>query len=679
MSDGSDPRHAAPLDGPHARAEELARLVAYHAERYFVFDDPEIPDAEYDALVRELWELEALLGEAGRSHPGIGAEPSPGFGQVRHAVPMMSLDNVFSPEELLAWAARAERQVVGSTGSLVGELKIDGIAISLRYEDSVLTQAATRGNGTAGEDVTANILEVKAIPQRLASQLGEVVEVRGELYMPLSEFERLNREAATRGERGFANPRNAAGGSLRQKDPTITGARELSFWAHQLVAIRGDAGVESHWEAMEKMRRAGLPVNPDIALLDGQKAAAEFCSYWEQHRHDLPYEIDGAVIKVNDLAARGELGATSHAPRWAIAYKFAPEERTTKLKEIMVSIGKSGKATPFAVLEPVFVGGSTVSLATLHNEDQVRAKDVRPGDVVIVRKAGDVIPEVLRPVLSERPPGSAPWEFPCQCPICGGPLSRVTGEADTFCTNIDCPGQRHQRIVHFASRAAMDIDGMGEARVSQLIEANLVSDVADLYAISQADLEKLEGMGRLSATKLIGAISASKSRGLARLLFGLAIPHVGQAASELIAAEMRSLDALYGANTERLVEIEGIGTKIAESVVSFLSLDHNRAVLDKLVAAGVVTEEAQQDEQPQLLGGMTIVVTGTLSQMSREMAEAAIKQRGGRSPSSVSAKTTAVVVGDSPGESKLNKAKDLHIPILDEDGFMVLLGTGRLP
>lgn len=659
------------------RADELRRLIAYHAERYFVFDDPEIPDADYDALVAELAALEAEFPDVALGAAPVGAEPSASFGQVRHAVAMMSLDNVFDPEGLAAWAARAERQLPGCTARLVGELKIDGIALSLRYEKGALVRAATRGNGVVGEDVTANVAVVDAIPKRLSAPLGDVVEVRGELYMPLAAFERLNERARKRGERVFANPRNAAGGSLRQKDPSVTAERELAFWAHQLVAIEGGLGHGSHWEAMAAMADAGLAVNPDIALLKGAVEAEEFCRTWQDRRHDLPYEIDGAVIKVDDLAARSELGSTSHAPRWAIAYKFPPEERTTRLKEIMVSIGKSGKATPFAVLEPVSVGGSTVSMATLHNEDQVRAKDVRPGDVVVVRKAGDVIPEVVGPVLAERAEGVEPWRFPSLCPICASPLTRLVGEADTFCRNIDCPGQRLQRIAHFASRGAMDIDGLGEARVAQLLDAGLVADVADLYSLEERQLEALEGMGKLSAAKLISAIEASKDRGLARLLFALAIPHVGQAAAAAIAREVRSLEAL--ADAERLAEIEGIGDKIAQSVAAFVSLERNQVVFDKLRAAGVLTEERAEQGASDLLKGKAIVVTGTLRSMSREAAEEAIKLRGGRSPSSVSARTTAVVVGEAPGEAKLSKAVSLGVPLLDEDGFARLLRSGELP
>ncbi|HUD17641.1 MAG TPA: NAD-dependent DNA ligase LigA, partial [Acidimicrobiales bacterium] len=472
---------------PVARAEELRALITYHNDRYHRLDDPEITDGEYDALVRELRAIEA-------DHPDlvvpdspsstVGAAPSALFAPVAHRVPMMSLDNAFGAGELEAWGDRLAKQVPPDT-AFVCELKIDGLAMSLTYRDGRFVEAATRGDGRTGEDVTANVATIDDIPETLAAEVGTppvVIEVRGEVYMPASAFEELNQRQTAAGERLFVNPRNSAAGSLRQKDSSITASRSLSFWAYQVGELQkappsgsGPADVGSspsdlaptHSDTLAWLSRAGFPVNPQRKLVHGLGEVLDFCRHWEENRHELDYEIDGVVVKVDDLALQRQLGATSRAPRWAIAYKFPPEERTTQLMDIAVSIGRTGKATPFAVLQPVFVGGSTVSLATLHNEDQVRAKDVRPGDTVVVRKAGDVIPEVVGPVLGgDKRRRRRAWKFPTACPSCRAPLVRLPGESDTFCTNLDCPGQRVQRIAHFASRSAMDIEGLGEERLA---------------------------------------------------------------------------------------------------------------------------------------------------------------------------------------------------------------------
>lgn len=660
------------------RIEALRQLVDYHADRYHRLDDPEIPDADYDDLVRELAALSALLGREDPHVAKVGAAPSQLFAPVFHEVAMMSLDNVFDEAELAAWAARASRLVESEAVDFVCELKIDGVAISLRYEHGRLVRAATRGNGVVGEDVTANVSAVARVPKQLSlSPPPQVFEVRGEIYMATAAFEALNERALAAGQRVFANPRNAAAGSLRQKDPRITASRELGVWCYQLASVEGHPGVASHMEALALISSAGLPVNPEVRRVQSVSESLEFCNHWTEHRHELPYEIDGAVIKVDSFAQRREMGSTSHAPRWAIAYKFPPEERTTLLKDIMVSIGKSGKATPFAVLEPVFVGGSTVSVATLHNEDQVALKGVRPGDTVIVRKAGDVIPEVVGPVLSGRPATAAPWTFPPDCPVCGSGLIRLAGEADTYCTNVDCPGQRLQRIAHFASRQAMDIDGLGEARIAQFLEAGLVRDAADLYSLSAAVLEPMEGLGEVSAAKLVAAIDASKSRGLAKVLFGLAIPNLGAAGSGALASALGSMAAVMEAGVAELSAVEGIGPKIADGVVKFFSLPHNRAMVERLASSGVDMGTAPSGPSDQTLAGMAIVVTGTLKRWSRDEAEGEIRRRGGKSPGSVSKKTTAVVVGESPGASKLSKAEQLGVPILDEAKFAALLDGDR--
>ena len=667
------------------RAGELRAEIAEHNRRYHVEDDPAISDAEYDALVAELRAIEAEFPELVTPDSPtqlVGAAASALFSQVRHRVPMMSLDNAFTFEELLEWGKRLERRL-GSEGEAVGyvvELKIDGFAISLTYEKGVYVRAATRGDGRVGEDMTPNVTTIEAVPKKLKSKSPpSVLEVRGEVFMPIAAFEALNKRQAEAGDRLFANPRNSAAGSVRQKDSSITASRELAMWTYQLGAVDGGPTFKSHHETLDWMRSLGLPVNPEIKQLGTLDEVYEYCKHWQEHRHDLPYEIDGVVIKVDDLRLRDELGATSHAPRWAIAYKFPPEERTTTLKEIMVSIGRTGKATPFAVLEPVFVGGSTVQMATLHNEDQVKAKDVRPGDTVIVRKAGDVIPEVVKPVLAERKKGLKAWKFPTTCPVCNGPLVRLEGESDTFCTNVDCPGQRWARICHFTSRGAMDIEGLGERTVSQLLEHDLIHDPGDVYSLDWSRVRELEGFGEISITNLQKSIEASRERPLANLLVGLGIRHAGGTVSRVLAQAFGHLDALMAASEDDIAQVEGIGRVIARSVHEFFRNERNVEVIEKLRAAGLNFTGPERSTLPQTLAGMSIVVTGTLEGFNRDEIEETIKAHGGKAPGSVSKKTTAVVLGESPGAAKLTKAQELGVPTLDEAQFVHLLETGELP
>jgi DNA ligase (NAD+) len=668
---------------PAARAADLRQQIEHHNLRYHQLDDPEISDAEYDALTRELRAIEEAHPELvtpDSPTQKVGAAPDTStFAPVPHRQPMMSLDNAFSFDELLAWGKRMERYISGDV-DFVCELKIDGVAMSVLYENGRYTRAATRGDGVVGEDVTANVATIDAVPGKLkleGNRLPSVLEVRGEVYMPISAFEVLNQKQGEAGMRLFANPRNSAAGSLRQKDPKITASRDLSFFAYQVGDLEGGPALRRHSETLDLLRDAGLPVNPEIRTLGSLEEVDAFCRHWLEHRHDLDYEIDGVVVKVDDLAQRAELGATSKAPRWAIAYKFPPEEATTVLNEIMVSIGRTGKATPFAMLEPVRVSGSTVQVATLHNEDQVRVKDVRPGDTVIVRKAGDVIPEVVGPVLSKRPPKTREWRFPDRCPICAAPLLRLEGESDTFCTNVDCPGQRDQRIVHFASRGAMDIEGLGERTVMLLTSKELVADIGDVYSLTYDDLIGLEGFADLSVRNLLDGIEGSKARPLANLLVGLGIRHVGGRGAEVLASGFGHLDAIIGASEEALAAAEGVGPVIAHSVHEFFALDRNRAVVDKLRVAGVNFEGPAGPDLPQTLAGMAVVVTGTLEEFSRDGALEAIKARGGSSPGSVSKKTAYVVVGREPGAAKVNKAADLGIPTLEEDAFRRLLDTGE--
>lgn len=667
---------------PAARAAQLREQIRYHNKRYHELDAPEISDAEYDALVRELRaieEQEPELVTPDSPTQTVGSAPSSAFAPVKHGVPMMSLDNAFSLEELEAWAKRMDRYISGQV-DFTCELKMDGLAMSIRYEKGTFVRAATRGDGRTGEDVTANVATIKDIPHKLMGKnIPDVLEVRGEVYMPLTSFKNLTERQQEAGERVAVNPRNAAAGSLRQKNPEITASRDLSFFCYGYGEMSSPPPVKRHSELLDWLAGMGLPVNEKISTLGSIPEVHEFCKEWMEHRHDLPYEIDGVVVKVDDLAQRDEMGFTSKAPRWAIAFKFPPEERNTKLKRIMVSIGRTGKATPFAEMEPVFVGGSTVSMATLHNEDQVRLKDVREGDTVVVRKAGDVIPEVVGPVLSLRKKGARIWKFPTECPVCAQPLVRLEGESDTFCTNLECPAQRAGRIQHFASRGAMDIEGFGEQNAYRFTQDGLLDDVGDIYYLDQTKLATVEGYGAISIRNLLNAIEASKDRPLTNLLVGLNIRHVGANGAQVLARHFGDLDSLMNATAEQINEVDGVGPIIANSAAEFFSLDRNRQVIEKLRAAGVNFVEPRGEQRPQTLAGMSIVVTGTLEGFSRDGAEEAITSRGGKSPGSVSKKTNVVVVGESPGAAKLNKATELGIPVIEEDAFVQLLETGELP
>ena len=505
-----------PIDAAD-RIESLRAQVAHHNERYHTLDAPEISDADYDALVRELRALEADHPElADESSPSgdVGGAISTTFDPITHRVPLMSLDNAMNADELRAWAERIAKGLDGLTPTFVCELKFDGLAISLRFEQGRFVQAATRGDGRVGEDVTANVATIGDIPHELIAPSGvvvpDVLEVRGEIYMTRPNFDRMNERALAAGEKAFVNPRNSAAGSLRQKDPAVTASRSLSFFSYQLGEVVGGPEFTSHVEMLRFVGSLGFPVNEHMTTVDTIDEVVAHCLHWQEHRHDLDYEIDGIVIKLDDLAQRDRLGVTSRAPRWAIAFKFPPEEQMTILRDIQVSVGRTGRATPFAVLEPVFVGGSTVGMATLHNQDQVALKDVRPGDTVVVRKAGDVIPEVVGPVLSLRPADSEPWTFPTVCPRCGNPLVRPEGEADTRCVAPDCPAQRDQKIAYYASRGGMDIEGLGEQMVEKLTGADLIHDSADLYSLTVEQLTALDRVGPTSAANLVAAIDGSR-------------------------------------------------------------------------------------------------------------------------------------------------------------------------
>jgi DNA ligase (NAD+) len=673
------------------RAEKLAAEIRHHNWRYYALDAPEIADGAYDALVRELVAIEDAYPElATPDSPTqrVGAGPSDAFAPVMHAQRMYSLDNAMDGRELSAWLERVERDADGRPVEYMCELKIDGSSIALTYEDGVLVRAATRGDGVTGEDVTANIRTVKSVPLRLLEQVRGTLEVRGEVYMPKASFVRLNEEQDEAGSSPFANPRNAAAGSLRQKDPAVTAARDLSTFVYQVVdpVSRGLSGQRA---ALEWLARAGFKVNPDIQCCATPDEVRAYCEAAIGRRGDLPYEIDGVVVKVDSFALQDELGSTSKAPRWAIAFKFPPEEKTTRLIDIGVSVGRTGALTPYAVFEPVSVAGSTIARATLHNADEVARKGVLVGDTIVVRKAGDVIPEVVGPVERLRDGTERAWVMPDTCPSCGASAWRLEGEAVWRCTNVGCPAQRHERLLHWASRGAMDIDGLGEEIMARLEEEGLVHDVADLYRLTAATLASLEtgrlrkdgsaiALGETIAAKLVAGIEASRDRPLARLLFGLGMRHVGATVAEQIARAYPSLDAIEAASEDDLAAVEGVGPRIAGSVRAFFSNPDNLAVLERLAEAGVCTADEATEIREQTLAGTTWVLTGALERFSRDAATAALKALGAKVTGSVSKKTSFVVVGADPG-SKYDSARELGIRILSEAELAATLESGTVP
>jgi DNA ligase (NAD+) len=661
------------------RVEELREQINHHLYRYHVLDDPEVSDAEYDELVRDLKELEDRFPELvtpDSPTQRVGAAPADLFRPVQHRAPMLSLDNVFSEEELATWGARVDRGLAGAKPTFVAELKIDGVACALTYEDGVLTQAATRGDGRVGEDITANVRTLKAIPRRLGvDDPPAVIEVRGEVYLPVKAFEAVNVELTAAEKRPFANPRNAAAGSLRQKDPEVTRSRPLKMWVHSFGAAEG-ISFDSHSGFLAWAASAGLPVPDTTQRIDSIGKVGAFLKRWEKRRHSLDYEIDGAVIKVDDAKLQRRLGSTSHAPRWAIAYKFPPEERTALLKAIDIHTGRTGKITPFAVLEPVVVAGVTITYATLHNEDETRRKDVRKGDTVIVRRAGDVIPEIVGPVLAKRPKNARRWRMPKRCPSCGTELVRLEGEVDWRCPNkAGCPDQSLEWLFHFAGRGAMDIEGLGYRTVMSLLRRGLVQDPADIYSLTADDLAQLEGFADRSIDNLLRSIQASRDRPIWRLLVGLNIRHVGSHVAEVLAQAFRSLDAIAAASEEDIDAVPEIGPTVAASIREWFDDPDNRALLEKLRKAGIrLEDEAPADEGPKPLDGRTIVLTGGLDTLSRDEAARLAQRAGARVSSSVSRKTDFVVVGENPG-SKYDQAVKLGIETVDEPEFLRRVGA----
>jgi DNA ligase (NAD+) len=667
---------------PAERVKWLREELTRHNDAYFVNDAPLIPDGDYDALARELRALEAEhpeLADEKSVSKKVGAPTSTVFSEVIHAEPMLSLDNVFDVDELRAWAGRCAKSLGEDAASLsfAVEPKIDGLAMSISYVDGAFTQAATRGDGRVGEDVTDNVRTIHNVPVSLGRGVRGRVEVRGEVFLAKADFEELNRRQRELGAKEFANPRNAAAGSLRQKDPRVSAGRPLSFLTYQLVDLDESLSFARYVDTLSQLAGWGFMTATETVVEVGVDDMIARSNWFQEHRHDLLYEIDGVVMKIDDLEQRAHLGFTSRAPRWAIARKLPPEERTTRLLAIEVSIGRTGRATPYAVLEPVVVAGSTVAMATLHNQDQVASKDVRPGDLVVVRKAGDVIPEVVSAVAETGVKRAKPWTFPSHCPDCGGPLVRMGSESDTYCVNPACPAQQLQQIVHFASRGALDIEGLGEQRVAQLLGEGLISDVADLFWLRVEDLAPLEGFGELSASSLVNEISKAKSAPLSRVLVGLGVRHVGPVAARELARAFSTYQALAQAPLEDLEAIDGIGPVIAGSVYQECRESESIERMARLAEAGLALSEPERGGGPAAtLAGRAVVVTGSVDGFTREEAEAAVVARGGTSPGSVSKKTYCVVVGEAPGAAKVTKARELGIPTVSAGEFQRLLNTG---
>ena len=695
-----------------ARAAELNRILNHAAYAYYALDNPELTDAEFDRLLIELQQLEAaypeLITEDSYTQR-VGGYVSEQFEPVQHAARMYSMDDAMNLEELDVWLSRTDEALGASPTNPVAytcELKIDGLGVALTYRDGQFVRAATRGDGSTGENVTANVLTISDVPRELALAgleqvenrgLNQSIEVRGEVYMPKHSFIRLNEDADAAGKQPFANPRNAAAGSLRQKDPKITAHRDLETFIYA-VADEGPLDVHSQWEFLNWLRSCGFNVNPHARRCLSAQEVHDFCAQALEQRGDLNYDIDGVVVKVDSFASQEALGFTSRAPRWAIAFKFPPEEKQTVLREIRIQVGRTGVLTPVAEFDPVTVAGSTIARATLHNLDEIRRKNVREGDTIIVHKAGDVIPEVVGPVLSLRPADAVEFQMPTTCPSCGSPVIQEEGEVAFRCVSIDCPAQAVERLIHWGSRKAMDIDGLGDELINRMVEEGVLSDVADFYdKLTEETLasmptgrvydtdtaDHLSGdsipVGHTIAKKVMAKVEESKTRGLGRALFGIGMRHVGANVAELLAQEFGSIQALATAPVEKIAEIPSIGPKIAESVHEFFSIPENVAVIERLRQAGVMLEEEKpENELPQTLAGLTFVLTGTLEHFTRDEAGAQLKAMGAKVSGSVSKKTSFVVAGEAAG-SKLTKAESLGVPVLDETALQQILETGQVP
>jgi DNA ligase (NAD+) len=663
------------------RVDELRALIRHHEEQYYVLDDPEISDAEFDALMSELKALEAAhpeLADPDSPTQRVGGRPAEGFPTVRHAAPMLSLENAYSDAELREFHARICRALERPDTTVlpyVAELKIDGLSIALTYVHGRLARGVTRGDGVQGEDVTPNVRVIRAIPLRLRGDVPDEVEVRGEVYLPRADFERINEERAAAGEAVFANPRNSAAGAVRTLDSAAVARRGLRAFTYQLVMPSGARPpVSTHAEILKRLTEWGCPVEPHWRRCESIDEVIAFTEAWRDTRRDLQFETDGVVVKLDDLALRADLGATAKFPRWAIAFKFPAEQATTRLIRIDVNVGRTGAVTPFAVLEPVRLSGTTIQMATLHNEQEVARRDIRDGDMVLIEKGGDIIPKVVKPILSERPPGTEPWKMPTSCPFCHSELVKPDDEVVWRCENVSCPARIRRGLLHFASRYAMNIEGLGESLVDQLVTRGLVRDYADLYSLTADQLAALDRMGKKSAANLVQEIDQSRQAELWRLLHGIGIRHVGEGGAKALAAAFHSIPKLREAPVEVLEEIPDVGPVVARSVRTFFDAPPNADLLDRLAAAGVRMDQAPPavSAVSTSLRGQTFVITGTLASMSRDEATRRITDLGGKVTGSVSRNTSWLVAGSEAG-SKLEKAQKLGVPTLDEAGFLALI------
>ncbi len=666
---------------PAEEIERLRDLINYHNYRYYVLDSPEVVDAEYDELMRRLRELEAEHPELitpDSPTQRVGAAPVEAFGVVEHRLPLLSLSNAFSNEELVAWYKRILNIRAAKDFDFVCEAKIDGLAVALTYVEGRLMTGATRGDGYRGEDVTQNLRTVRSIPLVVPKEAPPRFEVRGEVYLSKAGFRRLNEERARQSLALFANPRNAAAGSVRQLDPRITAERPLDIYVYALGYADGKELPDTHWERLQYLKSLGFRVNPDNRLCGTIEEVETFHSEMLQRRESLPYEADGIVAKVNSVSVQEALGYVAHEPRWATAYKFPPTQATTVLKGIGINVGRTGSLNPYAILEPVSVGGVTIRQAALHNEEDIRRKDIRIGDVVVVQRAGDVIPEVVGPVASKRTGNEQPFSMPKWCPACGGEVVKIDGEAMHRCVNTACPAQALEKLKHFVSRGAMDIEGVGAKLCTSLFEKGLVKDAGDLYYLTLEQLLALERMGDKSAANVLESIQKSKRRPLSRLLFALGIPHVGGETADLLASRFVNLDELAGASKEELESTPSVGPVIADSIVAFFRQEGNREVIEKMRKAGVSFQEegARVTGGDRPLAGREFVLTGKLESMTRQEAEARIRELGGAVGSSVTGKTTHVVVGSDAG-SKLEKARSLGTTLLSEREFLEIIDKGK--
>ena len=662
--------HAGPKD--RARAEALRQKIVHHERKYYVDNDPQISDAEFDGLMAELRELERRFPELTTPESPtqrVGEKPVEGFPTVVHRTPMLSIENGYDEDEIREFEDRVRKLLPGRPLAYTAELKIDGLGMSVLYRDGRFARAVTRGDGVRGDDVSANVKTIRSLPLEIPVR-GEV-EVRGEVYLPFASFRKINREREEAGEALFANPRNAAAGSIRLLDPRLVAARGLSVFLYYLVIDGREEPTQ--WGTLRKLRELGFPTNPHSRHCRALEEALAYFREWNAKRDSLDYDADGIVIKVDDTEARRELGTTAKSPRWAISYKFPARQATTRVNDIVIQVGRTGALTPVAVLEPVKLSGTTISRSTLHNEEELLRKDVRVGDHVLLERSGDVIPQVVAVMKERRPRGSKPFAWPAHCPVCGSKAFRPEGEVISRCANTSCPARVRESILHYASRRAMDIDGLGEAIVDQLLEAKLIRSIPDLYGLEYDDLVKLERLGPKSSRNLLDEIEASKGRGLARLLYALGVRHVGERLAQTLAARFGSLGALEAAGPDDLVQAEDVGPKVAESILFFFAQPENRGFIRRLREAGVEDRAARASAGPKPLAGEVFVITGTLAAMSRDEARELLEGLGAEVGSAVTRKTTGLIVGDSPG-SKLDRARELGVRIIEEREFLKLAG-----